>query len=531
MNAEPRLLVVDDEEVVCKSCSRIFSGKGYKVETSTSSTDGLRMATSSDYDAILLDIKMPGMDGLEFLEKFREDKPDVPVIMITGYSSVPTAAAAMRLGAVDYIPKPFSPEELTGAVGRLLGRSASVTEAPRAETSGSTALAEAWSGLSDDVLYLDDSWVQVGEDGTVRTGAFLSRELGAKVESLRLPKLGERLTHGLPMAAFQTSEGIHTVPSPVSGEVIEVNTAMGSDPSAAWSDPCRAGWIARVKPARLAGDLRDARAREVVLVHKDAVRGKEQANVLTYLGCRVQQTRGVADTLDAVGGHGEALVLLDAESLADKGPEVVGKIHEVADRAKVVVMASSGARWETDYRKKRVFYYAVEPFADEEIVDILYTAFRPVERAAVAKQAARGMPTWIRRIRITNRQGEIVELLSSGGLLDEATGLGREIVQRALDGAYPVRVTLGQARLTPMEIRRSAGEADRVLVVESRDLGGLPGALERNTASEVVEAAGEAARKVTTFAVQPERADAPLTFDARVSAALAEAILQEMVAI
>ena len=96
MADERRLLVVDDEEVVCQACRRIFSRQGFQVETHTDARQGLMHATENDYAIILLDIKMPYMDGIQFLERLRQKKPNVPVLIITGYPSIPNAAAAMR---------------------------------------------------------------------------------------------------------------------------------------------------------------------------------------------------------------------------------------------------------------------------------------------------------------------------------------------------------------------------------------------------------------------------------------------------
>ncbi len=122
MSENLRLLVVDDEEVVCQACRRIFAPRGFQVDGSCDAGEGLSLATEKDYAAILLDFKMPVMDGVQFLEELRRTKPHVPVVFITGYPSISSAAAAMRLGAADYVTKPFSPEEITQAVERLLRR-------------------------------------------------------------------------------------------------------------------------------------------------------------------------------------------------------------------------------------------------------------------------------------------------------------------------------------------------------------------------------------------------------------------------
>ena len=114
------LLLVDDEEVICQACRRIFSRQGFTVDTNTDARQGLAQALEKDYEIILLDIKMPNMDGIQFLEQLRQTRLEVPVLIITGYPSIPNAAAAMRLGACDYVTKPFTSEEITSAVQRVL---------------------------------------------------------------------------------------------------------------------------------------------------------------------------------------------------------------------------------------------------------------------------------------------------------------------------------------------------------------------------------------------------------------------------
>lgn len=117
---DKRMLVVDDEEVVCHSCRRLFSRQGFRVETCSDAVEGLHLAIVNDYAVILLDIKMPVLDGIQFLQTLRKTKPDVPVILVTGYPSLPTRVMAARLGAAGYIAKPFTPEEITQAVHERL---------------------------------------------------------------------------------------------------------------------------------------------------------------------------------------------------------------------------------------------------------------------------------------------------------------------------------------------------------------------------------------------------------------------------
>jgi DNA-binding NtrC family response regulator len=118
MNA--KILIVDDEEIVIRSCKRILSDPAYTLDCTHDGMEALRKVDESDYDLIVLDIMMPGVDGLEVLQHVKELHPGVEVIMMTGLSEVQTAVKAMKLGAFDYLSKPFDPDELTHVVQRAL---------------------------------------------------------------------------------------------------------------------------------------------------------------------------------------------------------------------------------------------------------------------------------------------------------------------------------------------------------------------------------------------------------------------------
>jgi DNA-binding response OmpR family regulator len=120
MSVEPRLLIVDDEEVICQSCKRILASRGFRVETCTDPQIGLQMAQQNGYDAIVLDVRMPGINGIRFLEHLREIHIQVPVVVMSGRAGEAAAEAVARLGAAEYLAKPFTPDEITQAVRRSL---------------------------------------------------------------------------------------------------------------------------------------------------------------------------------------------------------------------------------------------------------------------------------------------------------------------------------------------------------------------------------------------------------------------------
>lgn len=115
-----RLLIVDDEEIVLQSCRRILSRRDYQIDVASNGVEALHAVAENDYDVIILDIKMPKMDGIEVLRRVKESHPDVDVIMITGLHEIETAVQAMKLGALDYLPKPFDPDEFDLVVARAL---------------------------------------------------------------------------------------------------------------------------------------------------------------------------------------------------------------------------------------------------------------------------------------------------------------------------------------------------------------------------------------------------------------------------
>jgi DNA-binding NtrC family response regulator len=123
-----RILVIDDEAVVCLSCLRILTADGFQVECRQDPREGLQLALTGEYDLILLDLVMPELSGLDFLKQLRAAGVSTEVMVITGYSTVQTAVDAMKLGAADYVGKPFSPDELRMALKKVLERSRLVRE-------------------------------------------------------------------------------------------------------------------------------------------------------------------------------------------------------------------------------------------------------------------------------------------------------------------------------------------------------------------------------------------------------------------
>jgi DNA-binding NtrC family response regulator len=125
---DTRILIVDDETIVRESLGSWFREEGYSVDVAASAREALEKLTIKDWDIFLLDIRMPGMDGLDLQRKIKESHPDSTIIIMTAYASVETAVEAMKQGAYDYIVKPFDPDDLEHLVRNAIERKHLVSE-------------------------------------------------------------------------------------------------------------------------------------------------------------------------------------------------------------------------------------------------------------------------------------------------------------------------------------------------------------------------------------------------------------------
>ena len=116
-----RILVVDDDPVVQRSCERIL-GQDYDVRVAASGAEGLSLLAGEPFDLALVDLKLPDVCGMEILRQAPDRFPDLPIIVITGYSTIKSAVGAIKMGAFDYVAKPFTPDEIEAVVEKALRR-------------------------------------------------------------------------------------------------------------------------------------------------------------------------------------------------------------------------------------------------------------------------------------------------------------------------------------------------------------------------------------------------------------------------
>jgi glycine cleavage system H lipoate-binding protein len=201
---------------------------------------------------------MPEMNGIQLLEHMKEQDLSAPVLMITGYPSIRTALQALRLGAVDYLAKPFTRQELLGPVNRTLRGAPDLTVAEPAvrETPGDAdGFAEPELKLvPGDRYYLrQHSWADFQQDGTMLVGieASFLRSIGV-IASVELPEEAELVEQGLTGCRVRTTDDEqHGVFMPLSGQVMALNQAAAGDPSSIGPQT----WLLRIMPVNLDTEL------------------------------------------------------------------------------------------------------------------------------------------------------------------------------------------------------------------------------------------------------------------------------------
>lgn len=257
-NDGAKILVIDDEEVVHISLKRILGRQGHHVVTTASGHEALEILVNECFDMVITDLMMPEMNGIELLQELKKRSIASPVLMITGYPTIKTALQALRLGAVDYLAKPFTRAELLSPVNRALRHQA--TEDCRASVIPplddiKAADAHETFALTPGERYRlrRHSWIVYQQDGTVKVGiedSFL-RTIG-EVVTLELPEESDLVEQGYVGIRIRTNAGEeHGVLMPLSGRVIALNKSAAEEPE----DVDAETWLVRILPDRLQQEL------------------------------------------------------------------------------------------------------------------------------------------------------------------------------------------------------------------------------------------------------------------------------------
>ena len=244
-----RILVVDDEQVVLDSAKRILTAEGFEVLCSLDAEAALVLMETARPHIALVDLKLPGMSGLDFVDATRSAYPNLVAIVTTGVSSADQAVETLNHDAFDFLPKPFTFEELLSPIcraSRYIDLYQTARTHPRDESLGEMSPEEK---PLDDYFFLGiQSWAKPEDDETVRVGVSdLFESTAGNVKSVDLPEPDDQIHQGGPMARISTIDGrSHVVVSPVSGKVVETNRELSDSPLLVNQDATGKGWLARI---------------------------------------------------------------------------------------------------------------------------------------------------------------------------------------------------------------------------------------------------------------------------------------------
>lgn len=261
--AKAKILAVDDEAVILDSFRKILVIAGYSIDTVETGKEAIGLIRKNDYDFVFTDLKMPEMDGLDVVKAVKHLRPDIDVIMITGFATIETAVDAMKYGAMDYVQKPFTADELIEFVDKSFFRRQDRIEkqilptvhlvTPSVGVSTSKHEFNVPAGI---FVSPEHTWVNIYPNGMLVVGLddFVQKLIGT-IDGVDLPSIGKHVEKGDPL--FTIRQGAHslTFTSPASGDITTINNDVVDCPDLINKKPFEAGWLCGIEPSDLPEDL------------------------------------------------------------------------------------------------------------------------------------------------------------------------------------------------------------------------------------------------------------------------------------
>ncbi len=263
-NPKARILCVDDEEIILDSFRKILVLEGYSIDTVESGKEALGMVQKNHYDFVFTDLKMPEMSGEEVTKAVKHIRPDIDVVIITGYATVESAVECMQYGAMDYLQKPFTEEELLAKAKEfLIKRKQSIKSTLKPKVNITHFADTKLKGETDFAIpggaFISRShvWLNLEQSGKAKLGVddFAKKIIG-KIDGIDLPNLGMLLNIG--QTLFSVKQGTKRIsfPSPITGKVLKVNNNLANEPVLLDDTPYSTNWICELDCEKLDEELK-----------------------------------------------------------------------------------------------------------------------------------------------------------------------------------------------------------------------------------------------------------------------------------
>ncbi len=381
-----KILVVDDEETVCQSVTKILSRKGYSVSRALTVEDAVALMKDMSFDLVISDLMIPGTSGMELLEIIRKHYPELDVIMITGYASIESAVKATRLGAAAYLPKPFTPDELTAVTEHTLAARVARPKPvpppadPDPETADDVIDVDMPFSAKEVAKYTSETYV----DALTHTDVPLPKKVADKAycqtgkrECRRLVLEGRECSGECPLAKKEKARAktitrVRQMPS----DVIDVDLPFSLAEVERVTGPDYVNCLTRsdIPLAALYG--RDASAKYTVLVVDDEpVVCHSVRKILSKQSCAVDEVFDVDAALRKMSINSYDLVLLDLKMPKRSGMEVLKSIRTQWPDTPVVIVTGHGTiETAVEATKLGAFDFIPKPFTPGELTKVAVEA-------------------------------------------------------------------------------------------------------------------------------------------------------------
>ena len=257
MSSDNDIIIIDDEEVILSAIEKIVKFEGFKSESFNSASEALDNLQNKKYKLIISDIMMPDIDGFELLNILRKKRISTPVVITTGYSTLENAVKALYEGAVAFIPKPFSIEEMTSIIkrgieyGKIFSKRDSISIQEQKVSINFVPCPPKYHRLGY------DSWINNAEEGLLAVGLtdLFLKSIGM-IKEIDFMKIDETIYQGGNcLRLIDNQDYTHQLLSPISGKIIDINEKLIIHKNLIEKDPYFNGWIYKLLPSDLDTEL------------------------------------------------------------------------------------------------------------------------------------------------------------------------------------------------------------------------------------------------------------------------------------
>ncbi|MCB0732237.1 MAG: response regulator, partial [Ignavibacteriae bacterium] len=264
-NPKAKILCVDDEEVILDSFRKILVLDGYSVDTVETGQEALGLIQAHHYDFVFTDLKMPQMDGVDVAKGVKHLRPDIDVIIITGFATVETAVEVMKFGAMDYVQKPFTEDELLEFTKKsLIKRQDRIKKQLRPKVHISHLSGEEYFHSGEFAIpggvFISKyhCWAAIDQDGNVKIGVDdFAKKLIGKIDDIEFPNLGMNIKIDQPLFSLKQGRRHISFRSPITGNVTEINSNLEDNLETLEISPYEQNWICKIDADNLDTEIKN----------------------------------------------------------------------------------------------------------------------------------------------------------------------------------------------------------------------------------------------------------------------------------